>query len=74
MKATTTAARYSANTSAASIDSAATIIQPDVAAAQADGDLRHEREQDRNRGDGPYRASPMRPSGKLRGEPDGKAG
>src|SRR6516162_4523715 len=48
-------------------------IQPDIAAAQADDDLRHEREQDRNRSGGPYRGSPMRPSGQLRREPDDQA-
>src|SRR6516165_526142 len=48
-------------------------VQPDIAAAQADDDLHHEREQDRDRGDGPYRAGPMRPSRKLRREPDDEA-
>jgi hypothetical protein len=49
-------------------------IQPDIAAAQADDDLRHKGEQDRNRSGGPYRGSPMPPSGKLRREADGEAG
>ena len=49
-------------------------IQADIATAQADDDLRHEREQDRNRSRGPYRAGPMHRSGKLRREADDKAG
>ena len=49
-------------------------IQADIAASQADDDLRHEREQDRNRSDSPYRASPMRPSEKLPREPNDEAG
>jgi hypothetical protein len=49
-------------------------IQAHVAAAQADDDLRRESDQDRDRSRGPYRASPIHPSGKLRHETDNKAG